>query len=484
MYLILPVLLPAVFGLVLAIVKLPDTRRQTVYTFVASLISGAVIWYVICTDTGGAVTLIKASDTVAIRLKFDGLGKIFAGLIATLWPLTTLYAIEYMKRDENVRTFCVFFLLSMAATAGIAESGDMLSMYFFYELLTLTTLPLILHGMSDAAKRAGISYVCYSLGGAALAFIAVAFSTYYGGGEFRMGGSLAGEAFGNQNLALTVYALSAVGFGVKAAIFPLHRWLPQASVAPTPVTALLHAVAVVKAGAFAVMRLTYYCFGADRLHGTWAQTALTLLAAFTILYGSTMALKERHFKRRLAYSTCANLSYILFGAFQMSAAGLAGGVVHLLYHSMFKICGFFAVGAVMHNTGREYVDELDGLGRKMPVTFACFTVSGLALLGTPLFNGFASKWHLAVAAMETGTAASFFGFAALLYSALLGSIYMLTVSVRAFLPAKDAPVTQNDGIKEVNLLMTFPMVLLAVSCLITGMCDGAVMGAIRAVLGV
>lgn len=227
-----------------------------------------------------------------------------------------------------------------------------------------------------------------------------------------------------------------MGFGVKAAVFPLHGWLPKASVAPTPVTALLHAVAVVKAGAFAVIRLTYYSYGTDFLKGTWAQYAVMAIVIFTILFGSSAALKQVHFKRRLAYSTVANLSYILFGVTLMTPIGLEAGVLHMLFHSIIKIGAFFAAGAVLHSTKREYISELDGLGKKMPITFGTFTVFALALTGIPLFNGFVSKWALASAAIQSGDTLSFIGIIVLLISALLTAIYMLNISVRAFFPKK------------------------------------------------
>lgn len=226
---------------------------------------------------------------------------------------------------------------------------------------------------------------------------------YGSGAGFTMGGILSPAAFENKNLLLTVYVLAFMGFGVKAAVFPLHGWLPKASVAPTPVTALLHAVAVVKAGAFAVIRLTYYSYGADFLRGTWAQYVVMGVAVFTILFGSSAALKQVHFKRRLAYSTVANLSYILFGVTLMSEAGLNAGVLHMLFHSIIKIGAFFAAGAVLHNTGKEYISELDGLGKKMPVTFTAFTVFALSLTGTRYLTALFQNGRFAPPRLKTLT---------------------------------------------------------------------------------
>lgn len=483
MLLTIPIALPVICGLLLFIIKFPSQRSRNIFMCLSAIVSAIAMWVVMFTYNGDGIRLIRLSETVSISLKLDGLGKIFAGLSATLWPITAFYAVEYMRHDKNQRVFCGFFIMSMGVTLGIAMSATMLSMYFFYELLTLSTLPLVLHGMTQKTKKAGISYLCYSIGGAAFALFAVVFSIYYGGGEFTLGGTLSGNAFSNANLAMTIYVLSFMGFGVKAAIFPLYRWLPEASVAPTPVTALLHAVAVVKAGAFAVIRLTYYCFGIDFLSGSWAQQVVMLITMITIAFASTMALKERHFKRRLAYSTSANLSYILFGVTQMSPFGLAAGVVHLLFHSIIKIGAFFTAGAVIHKTDREYIDMLDGLGRKMPVTFTCFTIFGFALMGLPPFNGFISKWYLAEAAVEVGGVMSTIGVCVLLYSALITAIYMMTISVRAFFPRKSANLALNHKVKEANGFMTVPIILFACLCLVTGLLGGTILDGISTLLG-
>ena len=206
----------------------------------------------------------------------------------------------------------------------------------------------------------------------------------------------------NITIVQIVYLLAFWGFGVKAAVFPFQGWLPQASVAPTPVTALLHAVAVVKSGAFAVMRLTYYCFGTELIRGTWVHFVVMSIAMLSILYGSTMAVKETHFKRRLAFSTVSNLSYILLGVTMMSPQGLLAGMAHLVFHAFMKIGAFFCAGAVLHQSGKTYVDELNGLAKKMPFVFTTFVVFGLSLIGIPAFAGFISKWNIAASAMELG----------------------------------------------------------------------------------
>ena len=352
---------------------------------------------------------------------------------------------------------------------GIAASGNILTIYFFYELLTLSTLPLVIQPMTTGSRRAGRYYLLYSIGGAAFAFIGMVFLLTYGSGaDFVMGGILTAEAWENRSLMLIVYVGAFMGFGVKSAIFPLHTWLPKASVAPTPVTALLHAVAVVKAGAFACIRLTYYSFGTNFLKGTWAQYAVMAVAMISILYGSSAALKQVHFKRRLAYSTMANLSYILFGVTLMTPTGLEAGVLHLLFHSIIKIGAFFAAGAVLHNTGREFVSELDGLGKRMPVTFGAFAIFALSLTGVPLFNGFVSKWSLAAAAVESGGIFELMGIIVLLISALLTAIYMLNVCIRAYFPGEKTDLKALTKVREASDLMTVPMAILAGACIFFG----------------
>ncbi|MDE7358315.1 MAG: proton-conducting membrane transporter, partial [Lachnospiraceae bacterium] len=267
---------------------------------------------------------------------------------------------------------------------------------------------------------------------------------------------------------LLIYVMAFMGFGVKAAVWPFNAWLPQAGVAPTPVTALLHAVAVVKSGAFAIIRLTYYSFGTDFLKGTWAQDAVMAVVMFTIVYGCSRAVKETHIKRRLAYSTISNLSYILFGAVIMTPFGLTGALTHLVFHAVMKICSFFCAGAVMHQTDRHYVHELDGLGYKMPCVFGMFTISAFALMGVPGLAGFISKWNLAGAAVESGNPLAWGGIACLLVSALLTAIYMLTMIVRAFFPGKDFDYSALSGICDPNWKMLLPLLVFTVFIILFG----------------
>ena len=376
-----------------------------------------------------------------------------------------------MKHEGHEKYFFMFYTITYGVTLGIALADDILTLYCFYEMLTLVTLPLIMHTLSREAILASRTYLYYSLGGAAFAFIGVNFILIYGNNaQFIPGGVLDLVKIGDKtNLLLFVYVLCFMGFSVKAAMWPFGAWLPKAGVAPTPVTALLHAVAVVKAGAFAVMRVTYYCFGTEFLRGTWAQTVMMIFVIFTIVYGCSRALKETHLKRRLAYSTMSNLSYILFGVVLMTPAGLVGALSHMIFHAAMKICSFFCAGAVIYKTERNYIHELDGFGRKMPKVFIIFTISGMALMGVPGLCGFVSKWNLAKAAVESTHPLAVAGIAALLISALLTAIYMMTISVRAFFPGKDFDYSKISDVEDPNWMMILPLVLFVIAMFIFGL---------------
>lgn len=378
-----------------------------------------------------------------------------------------------MTKEKNENIFFLFYTLTYGVTLGIAFAANLLTMYFFYELLTLVTVPLVMHTLTREAVLASRKYLYYSLGGAAFAFIGLIMVIVYGNTtDFILGGVFdPAKIEGHTNVLLLIYVMAFMGFGVKAAVCPFNSWLPQAGVAPTPVTALLHAVAVVKAGAFAILRLTYYSFGTEFLRGTWAQAVVMIVVMFTIVYGCSRAVKETHIKRRLAYSTISNLSYILFGAVIMTPLGMAGALTHLVFHALMKISSFFCAGAIMHQTDRHYVHELDGFGYKMPCTFGIFTISAFALMGVPGLAGFISKWNLAEAAVESENPLAWGGIACLLVSALLTAIYMLTIVVRAFFPGKDFDYHAIADVKDPNWKMLLPLFVFTVCIIGFGLCS-------------
>ena len=456
---ILVILIPIVAGALVPMLSFKKRWYMEVFLESAVIINSILVWYLLLHHSDSTFLLAHFTGDLSICFKVDGMGIVFAGLVSALWPFATLYAFEYMTKEEHEKIFFLFYTMTYGITLGIALSANLLTMYFFYELLTLVTVPLVMHTLTREAILASRKYLYYSLGGAAFAFIGLIMIIIYGTTtDFILGGVLDLAKIGDRtNVLLFIYVMAFLGFGVKAAVFPFNSWLPQAGVAPTPVTALLHAVAVVKSGAFAIIRLTYYSFGVDFLKGTWAQTTVMLVVMFTIVYGCSRAVKETHLKRRLAYSTISNLSYILFGVTIMTPLGLVGALTHLIFHAVIKICSFFCAGAIIHQTEKQYVHELNGMGYKMPFVFGIFTVSSLALMGVPGLAGFISKWNLAFAAVESGNPVAYFGIACLLVSALLTAIYMLTIVVRAFFPGKDFDDSSIKEFKDPNWKMLLPL---------------------------
>lgn len=480
---VMVVLLPIFCGALVPL--LPFRKRNQMLVFVESvvIINSLLVLSMLLNQPQDNFVLFRFTGNLSVSFRLDGLGTVYSGILAALWPLATLYSFEYMKHEKHEKIFFMFYTITYGITLGIALAEDIMTMYFFYEMLSLVTLPLIMHTLKREAILASRTYLYYSLGGAAFAFIGMIFILTYGTtSNFIPGGVLdLASLDGKMDFVAIIYVICFCGFSVKAAMWPFSSWLPKAGAAPTPVTALLHAVAVVKAGAFAVMRVTYYSFGADVLRGTGGQTAVLLLCIFTIVYGCSRALKETHLKRRLAWSTVSNLSYILFGVAMMSPLGLVGALCHMIFHAVMKICSFFCAGAVIYKTGRNYIHELDGFGRKMPKVFVIFTVSGLALMGVPGLCGFISKWNLVKAAVASRNTLAFVGIAALLVSALLTAIYMLTISVRAFFPGRNFDYSTIADVEDPNWMMMLPLVLFVVAMVVFGLHPEPVISALETI---
>lgn len=321
---------------------------------------------------------------------------------------------------------------------------------------------------------AGRVYAAYVIGGAALAFIPVVVMTMFADGGFVWGGSSFRMLEVNYMLLLWLFGF--FGFGVKAAVMPFHLWLPEATVAPTPVTALLHAVAVVNSGVFAVTRLTWYVFSPQRLIGTWAQTVALMAASITLLSAAGRALRERHFKRRLAYSTVSNLSYMLFGILLLTQEGVQAGLTHMLFHGTIKMSLFLCAGVFIHKTGKNYIYELNGAGRKMPLTFLFYTLGALSLSGIPLFAGFVSKWDLLTAGGTAQSVYGYIGIVSLLCAAFFCSIYTLSISIRAFFPVKGTDLWADTELSDPGWRMMLPIVIFTILDIVFGVFPGPVMG--------
>ncbi len=482
--LLLAVMLPLTGGAALLFSKDWEYKRLQIVSEAVVILTSLVVMFAVFNRPEEELLLFELTGNLRVLLKLDGLGCVFAGLVAFLWPLANLYAFEYMAHDkERKNTFFGFYTMTYGVTLGIAFAGNILTLYFFYELLTLVTVYLVMHPMHKKAIRASRMYLYYSLGGAAFAFLSIICLIIFGDTtKFILGGVLDMAKVGNYtNQVLLMFVFAFCGFGVKAALFPFHAWLPKASVAPTPVTALLHAVAVVKSGAFAIIRIIYYSYGVDFLSGTWAQSVVMIMAMVTIIYGSSMAAKEIHIKRRLAYSTISNLSYILLGATMMSPLGMIAAMSHLVFHAFMKICGFFCVGAVMHQTGRNYMKEIEGLGRKMPVIFGCLTFAGLSLAGIPPFAGFISKWNIAAAALLTENPLGIVSIGVLLYSAFMTAVYMGQMILKAWFPSKESKLSFTENDKDPGWCMKLPVIVFAGMVLLLGIFAGPMMELFHAV---
>ena len=410
-----------------------------------------------------ALTLIEPLPGIAIAFEIEALGMLFALVAGLLWVVTSIYSIGYMRghNEQNQTRFYAAFAVSIAATMGIAFSANLFTLFLFYELLTLSTYPLVTHADTPEAKRGGRVYLGILLGtsiGLFLLGILVTWSLT-GSVDFEAGGILSGHI--DPAWAGLLYALFLFGIG-KAAVMPFHRWLPAAMVAPTPVSALLHAVAVVKAGVFTLLKVTIYIFGGEFILSNDVTGGLIWVAAATILIASMVAMTQDNLKARLAYSTVSQLSYIVLGAMLASKAGLIGASMHIAMHAFAKITLFFGAGAIFVASHKKKVSELNGLGRAMPVTFVAFFIGTLSIIGLPPFGGMWSKWYLGLGAVES---AQLLLLAVLMISSLLNIMYLLPIPIRAFFSRPESG-EHYSKIAEAPKPMLLAMVITSSACVI------------------
>jgi len=397
----------------------------------------------------------RLNDFIDVYLKIDKLGILFSMLVSILWIFTTFYAIGYMDHEENQERFFAFFILTLGVTNGIAYAGNLFTLYIFYELLTLATYPLVIHSETEESLKSGRKYLIYSFGGATLILLGmILLYTLSMDLSFVEGGISSLHLVSNDRLLLMIYITIFIGFGVKAALVPFHSWLAAAMVAPTPVSALLHAVAVVKSGIFALIRLSYFVFGADLVEKIQGNVYISILVAITILMGSLLALHQDHLKKRLAYSTISQLGYILLGIVILNKNALVGGILHLVNHAVIKITLFFCVGAIYIASGKKYIHEIKGIGREMPVLMWCFAIASFSLIGIPPSNGFVSKWYLALGGLGANKALFV---VLLMLSAFLTAGYLLPIVVTAFFQAPDETEEPSEPISR---YMMAPIVIL------------------------
>jgi multicomponent Na+:H+ antiporter subunit D len=448
MALLVGVLLPVAGALVVLLLGAWPNAREAATLLTGTALFG-VVWSLVDPVMGGArprFDLVEVVPGIQLALEIEPLGLLFALVASFLWIVTSLYAIGYMRghHEENQTRFYFFFAIAIAGAMGVAFSANLFTLFAFYEVLTLCTFPLVTHHQTDEAKRAGRVYLGILLStSVVLQLLAIIWTWHLAGTvEFAAGGILAGTASAGVLGAILVLYVFGVG---KAAVMPFHRWLPAAMVAPTPVSALLHAVAVVKAGVFTVLKVAVYVFGLDLLSSLAASAWLAWAAAATIILGSLVAFTKDNLKARLAYSTISQLSYIVLGAMLANSWGLIGGGMHIAMHAFGKITLFFAAGAIMVAAHETDISRMKGLGRTMPVTFGAFFVGSLSIIGVPPAGGSWSKWFLGLGTLEAGQVGLL---AVLMVSSLLGLYYLLEVPVKAFFAAPPEDAHREPGIHE------------------------------------
>ncbi|HBH31453.1 MAG TPA: cation:proton antiporter, partial [Desulfofustis sp.] len=411
---------------------------------------------------GVVVAVASAPLFAGLRLAFaiEPLGMLFSLVASILWLVTTIYAIGYMRghHEQNQTRFYACFAVAIGSAMGIAYAGNLLTLFVFYEILTLSTYPLVTHAGTAEAKQGGRIYLGILLTTSILFLLAAIIGTWAVTDtlDFRPGG-----IFGaNVTAAAILLPLYIFGIG-KAAIMPFHRWLPAAMVAPTPVSALLHAVAVVKAGVFAVLKVSVYTFGIDLLAILPTTDFLLYLAAATVVLASLSAMRKDNLKARLAYSTVSQLSYITIGALLATSAGVVGGAMHIAMHAVGKITLFFCAGAIMVASHKTEISQMRGLGRRMPITMTAFFIGSLSIIGLPPCGGTWSKWYLMMGAIDTH---HWVIMVVLMVSSLLNIAYLLPIPLHGFLSSDG---TQSEkGIKEAPLPALLALSVTAVGCIV------------------
>ena len=474
------ILFPILAGPAASIVKVERRTRRDLY--IAVLLVTDLLGALSLTR-GETVELFELAEGIRLRFALDGVGRWFLVLVLILYTASCLYAFAYMAVEEREEQFFGFLFVSMGAMIAVCMAGGLTGLYLCFELVTLTSMPLVLHERTQESISAALKYLFYSIGGALLGLLAVVVVCVFsqGGDAFVPGGFLdAGKAAGREALLRWAVFGGIVGFGAKSGMWPLHGWLPAAHpAAPAPASALLSGI-IAKAGIVAVIRLVYFSAGPELLRGTWAQTAWTTLALLTVFMGSMLAFREKVMKRRLAWSTISQLSYIMAGLSLLGPEGLKGGLLHAAAHASSKGVLFLCAGVFIYALGKRDVRDLKGIGAQMPVTMWCFTIASVSLVGIPPMGGFVSKWVLAGAALDTGRGPfALLVPVTLLISALLTAGYLLPVSVDAFFPVQGETAEKKKGkkavpppSKEPSLWMTLPMMVLCACALAVGVSGG------------
>ena len=469
--LILSIIVPVLLGLGILLAKEIKNRKCLLTVTGASLALGAVLGLGVVFGGEAELFLFSFGKNLDLYFRVDTLGKLFALVVDVVWLIAGFYAFEYMKHEQEEKRFFGFYVMVFGILHALTFSGNLVTFYLFYELMTLLSVPLILHNRSKNAIKGGLKYLFYSLFGAYMVLFGLFFLNRFANSlTFLPGGNLnMGAVAGNEALMLVVAFSMILGFSVKAGMFPLHAWLPTAHpVAPAPASAVMSGI-IVKMGVLGMIRVVYYLVGADFIRGTWVQTAWMSLSLVTVFMGSMLAYREKVMKKRLAYSTVSQASYILFGLSLLQSSAMIGALLHVVFHAVIKSCLFLSAGAIIYKTHKTNVSDLRGIGKEMPVAIWCYTFASAALIGIPPASGFISKWYLATGALASGIEVfSWLGPVVLLTSALLTAGYLLPITVNGFLPGADYDYAALEK-KEPNLTMLLPLLVLAALAVALGL---------------
>lgn len=470
LFILLPIIFPFLiaFLVLLKPLEIPKVRNIAVVTLV---ICNFLLVVSLLNFEGKEFFLMSFNQNINLFLKVDKFCMLFAIMASFLWCIATFYSTKYMEHEGGEQRFFFFYLITLGVTMGIALSGSLFTLYMFYELLTLSTYPLVIHSRTDQALNSGVKYLVYSFGGATLIITGMILL-------YQQTNTLDFKALGifeniavaeNKSMMIAIYILLFLGFGVKAALVPFHSWLPNAMVAPTPVSALLHAVAVVKSGIFGLVRISYFIFTPVIISEIGADVFINILIGITILMGSILALHQDNLKKRLAYSTISQLGYVILGISLLNEESFIGGMLHLVNHAFIKIVLFFCAGSIYFASGKTNISQLRGIGKKMPITMTCFSIAAFSLVGIPPTNGFVSKWFLALGGLR-GNKIMFV--VILLISAFLTAAYLLPILVTAFLPEKEEhkeeEIEEFKGVSESPFAMISSIVVLTLIVVLLG----------------
>jgi len=471
--LVLCPLLPFLAALLLPFLKFLNKEKKLIYTLGIAVISLLFSLFLVWQGMGSSLTLFRLTDDISIFFRVDGLSTVFIVLVSVLWVGLDIYSRGYITGERFDTRYYVLVFIVMGSLLGLALAGNIVTFFLFFEIMTFSAFPLICHDRSAASIKAATIYIIYSIFGSTMALLGIVLlNSAVDITNFVAGGIPYVRYIESETTVIVAFLLMLFGFGCKAGMYPLHAWLPIAHpVAPAPISAALSAL-LTKAGIFGILRTVYFLIGFEFMRDTWIHNLWLGVALGTVFIGSMLAVREPVLKKRLAYSSISQISYIMFGLAMLDPLGFEGGVMQLVFHAFAKFILFLCAGAIIHQTALTQVSDLKGIGKKMPVVMCCFTLSSLSLIGIPPMGGFLSKWHLITAAFSADIGVfSWLGPVFLIISALLTAVYLLTIIIEAFFPGADHSsgviVNQDPGWN-----MKAPLIILSVLALLQSFFPG------------